>query len=154
MNSVLYKIHLIHPVKILQSLARLKYRYYTTLRSKMWLKLWNIKCDKTLAWEYMAYLLPRSLYFRQSFLSLIVIDRMERMSAHSFLMAVLSSILSKPSFWKEKLEMKAKIQRKETMLELSYCKKRQKKVPSKKLVWGIGDFWRFWQNDIKLQIDP
>ena len=67
-----------------------------------------------LGWEYMAYLLPRSLYFRQSFLSLIVIDRMERMSAHSFLVAVLSSILSKTSFWKEKLKMKAKIQRKVT----------------------------------------
>ena len=29
-------------------------------------------------------------------------------------------------------------------LEPSCCKKRQKKFPTKKLVWGIGDVWRFW----------
>ena len=30
------------------------------------------------------------------------------------------------------------------LLELSCCKNWQKKVPTKKLVWGIGDVWRFW----------
>ena len=29
-------------------------------------------------------------------------------------------------------------------LEPSCCKKQSKKVPTKKLVWGIEDVWRFW----------
>ena len=34
--------------------------------------------------------------------------------------------------------------KKDSYVEPSCCKKRQKKVPTKKLVCGIGDVWRFW----------